>query len=162
MSCNFFIDNQKIPICDYFGFCDDQIQQPARISFSNEKVWDARIDNTVHESLSFVPVDNNLKMIFTGPKCDVLLFSEKYNGIYFIELKCRRPDGYIPYAVEQLQNTITVFQKNHCLNSDSKRYAYICNRKKPQFAYAQAQRMQKFKQETSFTLMIQYNVKIKK
>jgi len=61
---------------------------------------------------------------------------------------------------EQLRNTIRVFIENHGIEDYSSRKAYIANNKKPTFQTSQTERMEKFRQETGFRLIIQNIIKI--
>ncbi|WP_199332114.1 hypothetical protein [Anabaena lutea] len=93
-------------------------------------------------------------------RCDGMLTYE--SKIIFVELKERNYTNivWIEDGDRQLRNTISVFINYHDLVEYKSKKAYIANRKKPQFQYSHKEKMQKFKNDTGFILIIQNNIKI--
>ncbi|HLP87572.1 MAG TPA: hypothetical protein VK184_03065 [Nostocaceae cyanobacterium] len=93
-------------------------------------------------------------------RCDGML---TYDGkIIFVELKQRNYTNsvWIEEAEKQLRKTIAVFIQDYDLDSYKSKKAYIANNKKPQFQYSHKERMQKFRTDTGFILLIQNTIKI--
>ena len=80
------------------------------------------------------------------------------------KLKWHLPQGknsvWVGEGEKQLRNVIRVFIENHGIEDYSSRKAYIANNKKPNFQTSQMKRMEKFRQETEFRLIIQNTIKI--
>lgn len=92
-------------------------------------------------------------------RCDGMLTYN--NHIIFVELKERNfRNKWVGKGEEQLKNTINVFIANHDLEIYKSKKAYIANNKKPTFQSSQITRMDKFKDETGFRLIIQNTIEI--
>jgi hypothetical protein len=93
-------------------------------------------------------------------RCDGMLTYN--NHLIFVELKTRKSENskWVGKGEEQLKNTINVFIANHDLAIYKSKKAYIANNKKPNFQSSQITRMDKFKDETGFRLIIQNTIEI--
>ncbi|MCK9171849.1 MAG: hypothetical protein M0P01_15675 [Treponema sp.] len=158
-----FYENSSIVSSRLFGLCDTRKQEAVFIDLdpNNKEKWDAEVNNSVDDNIWFVPVDCNPLIVFTGEKCDCVLYSKNYAGIYFIELKKDRTGGSIEKGTRQLENTIQVFKYCHSLDVYRHAHAFVCNKKKPAFASGHMQQMQDFKSRTGVTLFLQYEIRIK-
>lgn len=173
MSLNFFDENYVREICSIseFGLCDgnNEKKEPAYICCKKEEKesWGAIIINTNCVEITFLPVDNNISIIQENgnmaKRCDGILFvhREDLKSISFVELKERtdkqnktwRKDG-----VEQLISTITAFSTHHNINEYSLRRAFVCNRKRPNYAYSNREELSAFREHYNVSLYIQPSI----
>jgi hypothetical protein len=79
-----------------------------------------------------------------------------------VELKTRKSKNrdWCGDGENQLRKTINVFIANHDLAIYKSKKAYIANNKKPNFQSSQMERMDKFKDEIGFRLIIQNTIEI--
>jgi len=92
-------------------------------------------------------------------RCDGMLTYNKH--IIFVELKERNfRNSWVVKGEKQLKNTINVFIANHDLAIYKFKIAHIANNKQPDFQSSQMIRMERFKNETGFRLIIQNTIKV--
>lgn len=167
MGINFFDENcQSQTNQSKFGLCDDPppSNNPAYIDTEDSNKWIAIVENNQELEVIFTAIDNCIEILRPDGKmdsrCDGML---TYEGkIIFVELKQRKYTNsvWIEDGEKQLRKTIAVFIKDNDLDSYKSKKAYIANNKKPQFQYSHKEKMQKFKNDTGFILLIQNIIKI--
>jgi hypothetical protein len=147
-----------------FGLCDDQNQQPAFTDINMENQgskWIAYVENENQLPIQFTPIDNCVKFRREDKSlestCDGIL--EFFDSIIFVELKIQRSD-WISHGIEQLENTISLFEKYELLTQYTRKMAHLCNKKHPYFPYSQKDTMTKFKTLTGVRLRIESHIKI--
>jgi hypothetical protein len=93
-------------------------------------------------------------------RCDGIL--TYHSNIIFVELKERNYTNsvWIEEGAKQIRTTISIFINHHDLAEFQSRKAYIANRKKPYFQHSHKEKMQKFRNDTGFRLIIQNSIKI--
>lgn len=173
MSVNFFDEKHVREICSIpeFGLCDgdNEKKEPAYICCEKDKEgsWGAIITNSYCTEITFLAVDNNISIIQDDGKmvrrCDGILFAQygTQKSICFVELKERtdrqnktwRKDG-----VEQLISTIKAFKDNHNINQYFLRRAFVCNRKRPNYAYSNREELDEFRKEYNVSLYVQPSI----
>ena len=167
MSINFFDANcQSQTNQPKFGLCDDPppLENPAYIDTVDCSKWIAIVENTQEIEVIFTAIDNCIEILRSNGekenRCDGMLTYN--NHIIFVELKTRKSENskWVGKGEEQLKNTINVFIANHDLEIYKSKKAYIANNKKPNFQSSQITRMDKFKDETGFRLIIQNTIEI--
>ena len=133
-----------------FGLCDSSTssEKPAFLSENNGKEWIAVVHNYRQESISFVPIDHCVELLkedgSMDNRCDCCLFH--HTTIIFVELK-------------QLRSTISHFEREEQAQLFDLKKAYIANSSKPLFRSGQAVRMQRFFNETGYSLRIENHIK---
>lgn len=170
MIVDFFDKNHIKEICfsSEFGLCDgdNEKKEPAYICQEEREKgrWGAIIVNPNKAKITFLPVDNNIAIIQDSGKmakrCDGVLFTQNdtQKSICFVELKERtdkqnktwRKDG-----VEQLINTITIFSLNHNIKEYLLRRAFVCNSKRPNYAYSNREELSEFRTKYNVSLYVQ-------
>jgi hypothetical protein len=167
MSINFFDTNcQSQTNQPKFGLCDDPppSKDPAYININDSRKWIAIVENNQEINVIFTAIDNCIQIFRSDGKmdnrCDGMLTYN--NNIIFVELKERKYTNsvWIDDGEKQLRKIISVFINNHDLQIFKSKKAYIANSKKPQFQYSHKERMQKFRNDTGFTLIIQKTIKV--
>ena len=167
MSINFFDTNcQSQTNQPKFGLCDDPppSKDPAYINIDDSGKWIAIVENNQELEVIFTAIDNCIELLRSDGKmdnrCDGMLTYN--NNIIFVELKERKYTNsvWIDDGENQLRKIISVFINNHDLQIFKSKKAYIANSKKPQFQYSHKERMQKFRNDTGFTLIIQNTIKV--
>jgi hypothetical protein len=167
MSINFFDTNcQSQTNQPKFGLCDDPppSKDPAYINIDDSGKWIAIVENNQELEVIFTAIDNCIELLRSDGKmdnrCDGMLTYN--NNIIFVELKERKYTNsvWIDDGENQLRKIISVFINNHDLQIFKSKKAYIGNSKKPQFQYSHKERMQKFRNDTGFTLIIQNTIKV--
>ena len=167
MSINFFDANcQSQTNQPKFGLCDDpnKDKDPAYIDTVDCSKWIAIVENNQEIEVIFTAIDNCIEILRSNGerenRCDGMLTYN--NHIIFVELKTRKSKNskWVGKGEEQLKNTISVFIANHDLEIYKSKKAYIANNKKPTFQSSQITRMDKFKDETGFRLIIQNTIEI--
>ena len=152
---------QKILKDKDFGICDDDSYPHAYADTANPDKWLAPVNNEAEIPVIFIPVDKSLNILkddgTTQSTCDSILQYE--NNIVFIELKDKTPP-WISKAIDQLKNTIRIFDDNHGLNQFKKRRAFAANKKESDYAYNLQDVMDDFKRETHVRLIIEVTIKI--
>jgi hypothetical protein len=167
MSINFFDANcQSQTNQPKFGLCDDPppSEDPAYIDIDDCSKWIAIVENNQEIEVIFTAIDNCIEILRSNGekenRCDGML---TYNSkIIFVELKTRKYTNsvWIEEGEKQLRKTIAVFVNHNNLAIFKSKKAYIANSKKPQFQYSHKERMQKFRNNTGFTLSIQNTIKV--
>ena len=111
-----------------------------------------------------IPVDKNIVYYRDdGQKessCDGMILYNDDSSICFVELKDVRTSGWISDAIDQLKETIKVFNKNHDYHNFSDRTAYAANCCHPNFQTS-CERLQEFRSQTHFRLAPQATIEIK-
>ncbi len=167
MSINFFDANcQSQTSQSKFGLCDDPppSKDPAYIDIDDCSKWIAIVENNQEIEVIFTAIDHCTEILRSDGKmdnrCDGMLTYN--NNIIFVELKERKYTNsvWIEEGENQLRKIISVFINNHDLQIFKSKKAYIANSKKPQFQYSHKERMQKFRNDTGFTLIIQNTIKV--
>lgn len=149
-----------------FGLCDDPppSENPAYININDSRKWIAIVENNQEINVIFTAIDKCIQILRSDGKmdnrCDGMLTYN--NNIIFVELKERKYTNsvWIDDGENQLRKIISVFINNHDLQIFKSKKAYIANSKKPQFQYSHKERMQKFRNDTGFTLIIQNTIKV--
>ena len=169
MQVDFFGQECKHTSCkSTFGICDDIASkgakgQPAYLDETNGERWIATVDNFYCSSISFYAIDHCVSLPVLAKnksvkRCDGVLTCE--NTIAFVELKSRNQFGskWIKIAEGQLRSTIHYFeQEPESVNFSHKR-AYAINNLRPMSRIGQAQRMERFVQETGYQLFIKARI----
>ena len=165
MSINFFKSTCQSQTNQYkFGLCDDPNGSPAYIDTDDCSKWIAIVENNQEIEVIFTAIDNCIEILRSDGKkdnrCDGMLTYN--NHIIFVELKERKYTNsvWIEEGENQLRKTIAVFVNHNNLAIFKSKKAYIANSKKPQFQYSHKERMQKFRNDTGFTLSIQNTIKV--
>ncbi|MCE2721485.1 MAG: hypothetical protein ACK6A9_09100 [Dolichospermum sp.] len=167
MSINFFKSTCQSQTNQYkFGLCDDpnKDKDPAYIDTVDCSKWIAIVENNQEIEVIFTAIDNCIEILRSNGerenRCDGMLTYN--NHIIFVELKERKYTNsvWIDEGENQLRKIISVFINNHDLQIFKSKKAYIANSKKPQFQYSHKERMQKFRNDTGFTLIIQNTIKV--
>ena len=166
MSINFFDANCQSQTNQYkFGLCDDPppSKDPAYIDTVDRSKWIAIVENNQEIEVIFTAIDNCIEIRRSDGtmdnRCDGMLTYN--NHLIFVELKEKNyRNNWVVKGEKQLKNTINVFIANHDLEIYKSKKAYIANNKKPTFQSSQITRMDKFKDETGFRLIIQNTIEI--
>jgi hypothetical protein len=162
MGINFFVENcQSQTNQPKFGLCDDP---PAYIDTEDSNKWIAIVENNQELEVIFTAIDHCIEITRADgtmdSRCDGMLTYDK--NVIFVELKERnyRNSVWIEEGDKQLRRTISIFINNYSLEEFKSKKAYIANRKKPDFQFSHKERMQKFKNDTGFRLLIQQKIVI--
>ncbi len=167
MSINFFDTNcQSQTNQPKFGLCDDpnKDKDPAYIDTVDCSKWIAIVENNQEIEVIFTAIDNCIEIFRSNGerenRCKGMLTYN--NHIIFVELKTRKSKNrdWCGDGENQLRKTINVFIANHDLAIYKSKKAYIANNKKPNFQSSQMERMDKFKDEIGFRLIIQNTIEI--
>jgi hypothetical protein len=159
MNINFFDPKCQTTTSEAeFGICDDPPppHQPAYISTTDPDKWIATIQNSNELELVFTAIDNCIEIKRDDgnmeSRCDAMIICG--NNIIFVELKERNSGKWQQKGEKQLKTIIDIFGKNHGLDSYGSKVAYVANKFKPDLESSQKERIQKFKDQTGFTLRI--------
>ena len=167
MSINFFKSTCQSQTNQYkFGLCDDPNEDPAYIDIDIDDCskWIAIVENNQEIEVIFTAIDNCIEIFRSNGerenRCEGMLTYN--NHIIFVELKTRKSKNrdWCGDGENQLRKTINVFIANHDLAIYKSKKAYIANNKKPNFQSSQMERMDKFKDEIGFRLIIQNTIEI--
>lgn len=150
-----------------FGICDDvdnNVKTPAYIDFGNEEFWIASVENAQCQALRFIAVDNCIEIRRDNgeiaSRCDAMLLNDR--NLIFIELKARANGAEaVKEAKGQLSATVRSFIQNNDISVYPHRYAYICNKRHPRFAYSRKSEMQQFYNDCGVRLQISADVVIR-
>ena len=144
-----------------FGIQDGR---PAYVTTEGEqRGWNAVVDNPECYHLAFVPLDHNI-IIHPTPEttyslCDCMLYRGTH-WLVLVELK-DQARGWIEDAISQLKSTIQLIQ-DHPRTKDFKLHeAYAANKQHPTFHSSAKSRMNEFRNETNFRLIIANRIKVK-
>lgn len=149
-----------------FGICDvpPPPHRPAYIDHLNGKDWIAVVENSWKEEVSFVPIDHCITLKSptkkTAKRCDGMLYYK--STLIFVELKeiKARDKNWINTAVEQLKSTIDHYERSATKKSFDTKRAYIANKKATQFKQSRFECMNRFFDETGYTLNISTRISI--
>ena len=129
MMSNFFEYMEQLPVQDEYYIYDEQRQEPVKVVLDKQNL-DYKyivVDNALHQTLEFTPVDNKIEIKKedgnTDSVCDALVTSDK--RLSFIEIKDWR-QGWKSKAKEQCGNTLKHFSAAHPEDKRRKQ-AYLCN-----------------------------------
>lgn len=138
-----------------FGICDEDAQPHAYINTSDPSIWVVSVNNDNNVNVLFVPIDKSLNILredgSIDSTCDAMLVYT--DNIVFVELKDKQPP-WVSKAIEQLKNTIYIFDQYHGLGNYKKRRAFASNKNAPGYAYNMQDEMELFKNETRVRLII--------
>ena len=138
--------------------------RPAFVTTEGElKGWNAVVDNPVADQVAFVPLDHNI-VIRPTPEttyslCDCMLYHGT-NWLALVELK-DQAKGWIEDAICQLVSTIELIQANPRTTDFALHEAYAANKQHPAFHFSAKSRMNEFRNETKFRLIITNRIKVK-
>jgi hypothetical protein len=141
-----------------FGICDDPppSNKPAYISTTDSERWIATARNSNGEALVSTAIDRCIEIKRDNgeleSRCDAMIICG--NKIIFVELKEGNSKGWLAKGEEQLKTIIDIFGETHSLDSYGSKIAYVANKFKPDLESSQKTRIQKFKDQTGFTLRI--------
>lgn len=150
--------NEKV-----FGICDDQNGAKAYTINVNPENWIAKVTNNSEQVITFTAIDNCFIIHKPETKdkestCDgVLTFND---SIYLVELKIQATGGWLPRAIEQLENTIKLIDSD-LLKSYKYKKAYACNKKHPNFTTIDNELSRRFFREYGFRIDAQREILIK-
>lgn len=118
-----------------FGVCDNQNGTVAYVDTENRDEWIATVNNPESKPVSFTAIDNRIEIRRKNgdmdSRCDGMI---DYNeNIVFIELKNQITGGSPKEGLNQLENTILHFQKNHDINIYRYKRAFVINKKRKHF-----------------------------
>lgn len=137
---------------------------PAHVVIRGDrKQWNAVVDNTNGLQIMFVPLDHHIDIHpstdTTYSLCDCMIYREGH-WLTLIELK-DQARGWLEDAIRQLKSTIRWMKDNPRVSQFSIREAYAANRRHPHFQSSEKSRMNEFRKETSFRLIITNMIKVK-
>ena len=171
MSVNFFKEVCKSSSKKkVFGVCDDvdadgNTSKPAYLAEDNGAKWIATVDNYYRENIDFYAVDNCVTFPLRedgklSKRCDGFLVSNDI--IAFIELKSRNEYGskWVSDAEKQLKISIYYFEKEKKSSEYNDKRAYIVNNMRPQARISQAERMERFLDETGYLLFVKARINL--
>lgn len=144
-----------------FGIVDEP---PAFVTTDgNKNDWNAVVENPDSFELSFVPLDHQI-VIHPTPEttyslCDCMLYHETH-WLALVELK-DQSKGWLEDAIGQLKSTIKLIRENPKSSEFALREAYAANRQHPTFRHSAKSRMNEFRNETKFRLIITNRIKAK-
>lgn len=138
--------------------------RPAYVTTKGEQMgWNAVVDNPDGHNLAFVPLDHNI-IIHPTPEttyslCDCMLYRGTH-WLVLVELK-DQARGWIEDAISQLKSTIKLIQANPKTKDFTLHEAYAANKQHPAFHFSAKSRMNEFRNETKFRLVISNRIKVK-
>lgn len=137
---NFFDTSFQTPIsATEFGLCDNGTGGQAYTDCENPTSWIATVKNPDAEDWMFTAIDKgaieDCEFVAKG-RCDGML-SQDRQTLVLVELKDQLK-GWIPHAIQQLEDTIELFQTTHPSDWDAfiKKRAYACNKHHPFFQHS--------------------------
>lgn len=145
---------------EVFGLCDDQNESPAYSDVDNERLWIAKVENSVGEVV-FTPIDKCIVVEKASSKdqestCDGMLTFK--DSLFLVELKMRSKNWFTE-GLAQIRNTIEVMRAHGVIDQKYLK-AYVCNKKHPHFTTIDNAFSKKFKEETGFRIDNQAKIKI--
>lgn len=148
-----------------FGLVDKQEENFARTTIDDpRKEWEAVIINDAMTMLQFVPVDKNITVGKENGEersmCDGMLYKTDKSWLAFIEMKDRtRKD--VGSAMCQLESTIELFLKTKASKKVGTKYAYVANRRHPDFSRGMGETKQRFYNKCGFHLCCKNTIEVK-
>ena len=164
---NFFPEEYKqVSKKKRFGICDTPPPpaQKAYIDEVNGQNWIAVVENFYQDSVTFIPIDHCIVIKrqdgSMDNRCDGFLYYDA--TVIFVELKQRNESGskWIKEGDNQLRVTIRHFESTPQAKDFKTKQAYISNSSKPRFRFSQAERMDRFFDDTRYTLRIENKIHI--
>lgn len=148
-----------------FGLVDKEGEEFARSTTSDPRQeWDAVVENAGAAKLQFVPVDKNITIGKEKGEersmCDGMLYKMDKSWLAFVELKDRTKKA-VGDATGQLKSTIDVFLKTKSAKKVGKCYAYVANRRHPDFSRGMAEVKQQFYNACGFHLCCKNTIEVK-
>ena len=148
-----------------FGLVDKQEEKFARTTKDDSpKEWDASVVNNTMAMLQFVPVDKNITVgKESGAErsmCDGMLYKIDKSWLAFIEMKDRTKKD-VGSAKDQLESTIELFLKTKSSKKVGSKYAYIANRRHPDFSRGMGEIKQRFYNKCGFHLCCKNTIEVK-
>ena len=147
-------DCQEIAESLVFGLCDDRDNQKAYINTMDSGSWVATVTNSHQKRCLFTAIDHCIissAELKSKPRCDGMLTTDEH--FCFVELKTGR-SGWMEEAVIQLSSTIELYKESHGMPLQSKKKAYACNKRYPQFRVYTTEQMRRFFKRHGFRLDI--------
>jgi hypothetical protein len=168
MVFNLFATTRFDHVSTSFGIYDDPNLPEEPVKKVSYHAGCARIENNNQRSVYFIPIDKNIICCKSGnndkeSQCDALLISiraQKVYDFYFVELKNVRKE-WISGGIEQLKTTILNLKNVYSISCISKKMAFLSNQKHPFYHFSLKERMEKFRNETDFRLIICADIPIK-
>lgn len=162
---NFLEENcQTFSSKKIFGLCDPPAPstEPAYIDEENGAEWIGVVVNEYRYDVTFTAIDHCIDVLtsdgMSAKRCDGVL---TYNdAAIFVELKDRSTGGtgWVKEAEQQLLSSIHHFERTPNAAQYREKRAYIANSSRPKFRSSQAQRMEKFRNETGYILRIENRI----
>ena len=148
-----------------FGIVDKLDEGFARTSKEEPpKEWVAVVVNDTKAMLQFVPVDKNITV---GKErgaersmCDGMLYKTDKSWLAFIEMKDRTKKD-VGSAMDQLVSTIELFLKTRSSKKVGTKYAYVANRRHPDFSRGMGETKQRFYNQCGFHLCCKNTIEVK-
>lgn len=169
MSINFFQSKCKSSSHNkIFGICDDvssagSTADPAYVDENNGQNWIATVDNHYKDEIDFYAVDNCVRFPpradgKESKRCDGFLIYQDL--IAFVELKSRNEfrSKWVVDAEKQLRISIKFFEKEKKSKEFNHKRAYIVNNMRPTSRVGQAERMERFLDDTGYQLFIKARI----
>ncbi|MDR1003398.1 MAG: hypothetical protein LBL97_00095 [Prevotellaceae bacterium] len=153
-----------------FGIYDEEEdgkeKNPAIIVPIEDERRIASVKNENRRDVFYVPLDKSISLWkdVRGKEslCDVLLiviYPEQKYGFYLVELK-DKGRSWLNSGIAQLSSTISIMERSYFLSCLIKKVAYLANKKHPKSNHSHMQKMEEFRRETGFRLIIGTEVKI--
>lgn len=147
-----------------FGICDDE-PPPAKqayLDFENSDAWIAWVDNKGGKEVQFTAIDNCIEIRRANgeqeSRCDGMLTHDR--TITFVELKDRDSGRWLGDASDQLKVSIDIYSNEVGLADFDRYFAYVVNKKRPNFKAASKSFTEQFTDETGFILKVDQVIKI--
>jgi hypothetical protein len=156
---NFFDAAFPTPIsASEFGLCDNGAEGRAYTDCANSASWIATVNNPGADEWMFTAIDKGVIADGTcvgKSRCDGML-TRSGQTLILVELKDHLKQ-WLPHAIQQLQDTITLFRATHPAEwvAFTKKRAYACNKRFPQFKFAQHEAMLHFFQKHRVRLHVE-------
>jgi len=148
-----------------FGIVDGENELPARTTINEPRsLWEAIVVNENCVELQFVAVDNNIEVgkgtDHERSMCDGMLHKKDRSWLAFVELKDKTKKD-LGDARDQLSSTIELFLKTKGEKNVKYRYAYIANRRHPDFSRGLQEIKQRFYNQYKFHLCCKNTIEVK-
>lgn len=148
-----------------FGLIDKQGEMFARTTKNEpQREWEAVVVNNAADMLQFVPVDKNITVgKDSGTErsmCDGMLYKTDKTWLAFVEMKDRTKKD-VGSAMDQLESTIELFLKTKSSKKVGTKYAYVANRRHPDFSRGMGETKQRFYNKCGFHLCCKNTIEVK-
>lgn len=148
-------DCQSVSNSDRFGLHDPENGTKAIIDETEEVIWNCTVLNPSTFDCVFTAIDNCIEILDEDGNqkrsCDGVLTYEGH--VILVELK-HRASKWIPTGIDQVRQTVDLFMEGRDLADFGKKIAVVANSKHPQFKYGHLSKMERFRNETGFRLLI--------